>query len=348
MRKCIGNNQKESQKNSRTFRLTALLLLLVMLTAVGCGQGESSDIRIVKPLAENELFKIDEEICTVSEAMVLMAAQKKVVEDVYGPEIWAVQLDGVTFEENIKESLKDFLARMTCMKLMAEENQITLSTEEKQQMQNCTDTYWSQLTEEEKAALGTDKEEIQELFTSYYYYNKLMEVLTSDLETEISDNDARIMQAEYLYVAKNGKNQTSAMQKILKKAKKTDDFLEVAETYSEKSEYTISIARGQLPEEIEEAVFALADQEISEVLEAEDGYYIVYCLEDYDREATAKHKEELINARKEEHFTQQYDAFVKNLTAQFHDSAWEKLSLEELVTLSEADFFAIYQEHVNE
>lgn len=341
---CRSLGQKIRQKS--LIRLTAMLLILVMTLCTGCGQGKQSDIRIVKPLSDTELFKIDEEICTVSEAVVLISAQKKVVEDIYGPEIWAVETGGVTFEENMKVSLKDFLARMTCMKLMAEANHITLSAEEKQQIQSCTDAYLSQLTEEENKALNAEKEEIQDVFTSYYYYNKLMEVLTSDMETEISDNDARIMQIECIYVAKTDKDQTSKMQKILKKAKEADSFAEVAKTYNESGETAMSISRNQLPAEVEEAVFALSDDQISNVLEAEDGYYIVHCVEDYDREATAKHKEELVNALKEEYFTQQYDGFVENLTAQFNDSAWEKISLADIVTLSEADFFAIYEEYV--
>lgn len=333
-------------KKRYSLQFLSLLLAIVIFVCTGCSStGQKSDIRIVTPLSDSELFKIGDEICTVSQAMILISAQKKAIEDIYGEEIWSVESDGTTFEENIKGSLRDFLARMTCMKLMAAANDITLSSEEKKLIQNCTEAYMSQLTQEEIDALGIAEEDAQEVYTSYYYYNKLMEVLTSDMETEISDNDARIVRAECIYVKKTEKDQTKRLQAILKKAKKADDFAIVAESYDEGGQISMNISRNQLPTEIEEAVFSLADDEISDVLESDHGYYIIHCIEDYDREATAKHKTELIKEMKEEHFTEEYDSFVANLTAQFNEKAWNKIALSEMVLLEQANFFEIYTEN---
>ena len=46
----------------------------------------------------------------------------------------------------------------------------------------------------------------------------------------------------------------------------------------------------------------------------------------------------------DEKFTEKYDSFVENLTAQFNEKAWEKISLKDSVALSKADFFDIYEE----
>lgn len=325
---------------------TVFLLVLVLLMLTGCSGKEKTDIRIVTPLSDTELFKIGDEICSVPEAMVLITAQKKVVEDVYGTEIWSVESDGLTFEENVKSSLKDFLARMKCMKLMAAENGISLSSEESQKLRNCTEQYFSQLTEEERKALNLTKEEAEDMFASYYYYKKLMDVLTSDMETEISDNDARIARIECIYIEKNDQDQTKKLNSILKKAKESQSFAEVAKTYDEGGKIAMNVSRNQLPAAVDQVVFSMSDNQISDVLETDNGYYIIHCVEDYDREATAEHKAELIEELKEEQFTQEYDRFVKNLTAQFNEKAWEKISLRDTVALSKADFFEIYSENV--
>lgn len=333
-------------KYSALRKIAVVLLSCVMLTVAGCSKEQKTDIRIVTPLSDTELFKIGEEICSVPEAMILVTAQKKVVEDVYGTEIWSVQSDSLSFEENVKSSLKDFLARMKCMKLMAADNNISLSSEEKMQIQSCTETYLSQLTEEEKKALNITAEEAEDMFTSYFYYNRLMEVLTSDMETEISDNDARIARIECIYVEKNGEDQTKRLNSILKKAKEAQSFAEVAKTYDEGGKVSMNVSRNQLPAEVDQVVFSMADDQISDVLETEKGYYIIHCVEDYDREATAKHKAELIEELKEKKFTEEYDSFVENLTAQFNGKAWEKISLKDTVALSKADFFKIYSDNV--
>lgn len=341
------NTVEKYRGKRKSLQFLVLLMAAVMLFTAGCSStGQKADIRIVTPLSDSELFKISDEICTVPQAAILISAQKKVIEDIYGGEIWSVELNGLSFEDNVKSSLKDFLARMTCMKLMAAANQITLSGEEKTQIQSCAQAYFSQLTQEEADAMGITEADAQEVFTSYYYYNRLMEVLTSDMETEVSDNDARIVQVESIYVKKTEKDQTKNLQNILKKAKSTEEFLTVAESYDEGGQITMNISRNQLPAEIEEVVFSMTDDQISDVLETENGYYIFHCVEDYDREATAKHKAELLDELKEEYFSQEYDNFVANLTAQFNEKAWEKIILSDMVLLSEADFFEIYNDTV--
>lgn len=336
---------KDNYSSRLIVRGMAVIISLILMLS-GCSSEKTADIRIVTPLSDKELFKIGDEICSVSEAMILITAQKKVVEDVYGTEIWSVESDGLTFEDNVKSSLKDFLARMKCMKLMAAENDITLTPEVKEQLKSCVDTYLSQLTTEESSALDITNQDVEDMFTSYYYYNRLMEVLTTDMETEISDNDARIARIECIYVNKTDEDQTKRLNSILKKAKEALSFAEVAKTYDEGGKVSMNVFRNQLPAMVDQVVFSMADDQISDVLETEDGYYIIHCVEDYDREATAKHKAEMVQELKEKQFRDEYDGFVKDLTAQFNDKAWEKISLRDCVALSQADFFMIYSDNV--
>ncbi|MDO5411535.1 MAG: peptidylprolyl isomerase [Lachnospiraceae bacterium] len=342
----MEENKRKKQGKRKAFLQILAFMLAAACIFTACRNGEKSEIRIVAPLSDSELFKIGDEVCSVPEAMILVTAQKKVVEDVYGKEIWSVKSDGITFEENVKISLKDFLARMKCMKLMAAENGISLSAEEEKILSACTETYLSQLTEKEKKALSLEKTDVREMFTSYYYYNKLMEVLTSDMEMEISDNDARIMQIECIFVKKTGKDLSKRLADILKKAREKDKFAETAKKYDEGGKTAMSISRGQLPKELEQTVFSMTDGQISDALETAEGYYIIRCVKDYDRDATAKHKTELIKELKEKSFTEQYDDFVEKLTAQFNQKAWNRISLPDAVSLSKADFFAIYNENI--
>lgn len=343
---------RKDRKGSVYRGLIYCMMLLVISTTVltGCGEKDSpqiTDIKIVKPLTDNQLFKIGEEICTVPEAMILVSAQKKVVEDVYGTEIWSVTTDTGSFESYIKSALKDFLAKMQCMKLMAFERQITPSGEEEEQLKHCAEIYMSDLTQEEKESLGVDEKDVYNMFLSYYYYNRLMDVLTSDMNMEISDSDARVIQTEQIFVRKTEKNQEKYLKGILKKAKAdSSKFAAVAQKYSEAGKLERQLTREDLPESLEEAVFGLSTDEVSAILEAEEGYYIFHCLNDYDREATAANKAALIKEKKEQHFAQEYDHFVEELSARFNDKAWEAISLADCPAPAEADFFAIYQEEM--
>lgn len=339
--------KKAYRKTGRLSRGVALLLI-VLLFCTACTRSKS-EIRIVAPLSDSELFKIGDEVCSVPEAMILITAQKKVIEDVYGTKIWSVTADeqtGRTFEDQTKASLKEFLARMKCMKLMAATNHTLISEETKKEIQTCTDRYLEQLTDPEKEQLEITADDVQEMFLSYYYYNRLMEETTAGMKTEISDDDARIMQVECIYVKKTSEDQTKQLNEILKQARKKGQFAKTAKKYDEGGSVNRTLSRGELPESIDKQVFSMNDDQISDVLEAEDGYYIVHCVEDYDRKETATHKAELIKQLQEEHFSKEYDQFVSSLSAQFNDKAWKKIQLKEIPSLEKADFFEIYKKNV--
>jgi len=58
--------------------------------------------------------------------------------------------------------------------------------------------------------------------------------------------------------------------------------------------------------EFENAALALKTGELSQVIQAPEGYYIIYCVSDYEQELTAKKKEEIIAAKQKEIFETQY------------------------------------------
>lgn len=325
-----------------------LLLFLSVLTLCGCQNTDGKEIRIVTPLADDVLFKIGEEVCSVSEANIIFAAQKKAVEDIYGEEIWSVTSDGITFEENTRSAIKDFLARMNCMKLMASEYGLHLDEDAEKKISACTDLYLEQLSEAEKTSLAVHREEVKDTFTAYYYYNTLMDRFSTDMETEISDNDARIMQVEYIFIPldENGDSLKTA-QEVYKKVKAADSFADAAKAAYEGGAVLTSLARGQLSSEAENTAFSLANGQVSDLVEAEDGYYIFHCVNDYDREATIQHKADMLDELKEKKFSQEYNQFIASVSAQFNDKAWENMSISALPKLEQADFFEIYEKNFN-
>lgn len=323
-----------------------VLLVLTVFTLCGCQKTGGKEIRIVTPLADDVLFKIGEEVCSVPEANIIFAAQKKAVEDIYGEEIWSVASNGITFEENTRSAIKDFLARMNCMKLMASEYDLHLDEDAEKKISACTDAYLEQLSEAEQNLLSVSRDDVKNTFTAYYYYNTLMENLSSDMETEISDNDARIMQVEYIFIPLDeSENSLKKAQKVYSKVKNADSFADAAKASYEGGATLVSLARGQLPQEAENAAFSLANGQVSELVEAEDGYYIFHCVNDYDREATIQHKTDMLDELKEKKFTEEYNQFVASVSAQFNENAWEKLSIRTLPRLEQADFFEIYQDN---
>jgi foldase protein PrsA len=80
-------------------------------------------------------------------------------------------------------------------------------------------------------------------------------------------------------------------------------------------------------ESFEELLFSMDEGDLSDVIEREDGYYIVKCINTMDYEATQKNKKVLADKRKQEAFSKAYKEIAANTHSQFRDKQWEEIHL---------------------
>ena len=113
---------------NRNRRMAAALLTVLLLLLSGCMDSlKGSKVVLTTGFEKNEVFRIEDMSCTLPEAMVYLVNTKNRYESVYGREIWNVSLDGVTLEENIKETVLAQLAQQKTMNLLARQNGVALS-----------------------------------------------------------------------------------------------------------------------------------------------------------------------------------------------------------------------------
>lgn len=319
-------------------KITSILLIIILaLSMAGCSAGNTK-VKITTGLSSKELFKIGDQTCFKSEALVYATAQKKLIEDAYGSEIWNVSKGDVTVKEYVQDSLKDFLAQLKCIHQMADDNQITLTDQEKTLANSCTEEYMKNLTKEEQDSLGVDKESIQRIYEEYILYNKVETELTNDKVEQISDNDARIMQVNMIVLSKE-----KTAKSVLKKAKAGEDFEKLAKKYSEDSQIQYALSRELFGEDFSNQVFDLEKGQISDMIKSNGKYYIVSCIDDYDKEATSEHKAELEKEKRQEIFDKLYKEYIDKLSAQFNKSVWKQIDMETIPSVKKADFFGIYE-----
>ena len=113
--------------------LLACGLCLGSLTGCGGGKGIGTKVVLTTGFDRDEIFRIESSTCSLPEIMVYLTNIQNRYESVYGPEIWATNVDGVTLEQNVKDIALAQIARIKTMNLMAERYQVELNNEEKAQ-----------------------------------------------------------------------------------------------------------------------------------------------------------------------------------------------------------------------
>ena len=351
-------NQRERGAVYRLNGLFACLFACVLLLS-GCSKVTQTDIQFTTGLSEHELFKIGQEVCTSQQAAVLLASQRNSYEAVYGDGIWKIPIGESDFEGVVLDSMKALLAQMKCMVLMAREYGVTLPEAEKRRIREAAVEFCRSADTGELAAAGVTEDDVYQVFYEYRLSNQLIDELTRNVDVEISDNDARIVQIQQIFFSavdaegnsvspEERQNRLDRMASIKQRIDSGEDFGKLAEIYDASQQTCFSIGRGEMPQVYEDVVFALEDGQVSDIIETDKGLYLVKCLEDYDMEATQVHKEQMGVVKKKDAFSQLYDTFTAGLTSEFNQSAWEQLSMSGEGKIAGADFFGIYRTYFEE
>lgn len=329
------------------------LLAVFLLTA--CGDG--SRIIFTGGMGKNEVFRIGSSVCTVPEMMVYLANTRNQYEKVYGPEVWKISLDGVTLEENVKETVLAKIAQIKTMYLLAQSREIVLEEGENRRVEQAAAEYYNSLNETERELIGADEATIEQLYREYALADKVYRDIIQDVNPEISDDEARTITVQHILFRTGGAGDSGpgketvyeqACQVYQMAVDGEHDFVDLASRYSEDMVTTISFGKGEMDGAFEEAAFALETGEVSQVVETKDGYEIIKCISTFDKGQTDANKLEIVEERRRQVFGQEYNVFVDTLARQLNTEVWEEMALPEDEEVTTSVFFDIFARYFPE
>ena len=275
-----------------------------------------------------------------AQAMIVVATERNRYEKTYTDQIWDVTLEnGQTFETYL-DQVQNFLKDLKTMNLLARDQEISLTSAEKDQIHQLSESYFNSLTSGDLAYMGITEEDVETMYQQYYIANKAVGQLTEEIELEVSDSDAKVIEVLQIQVSDQ-----EAAQKIYERVTDgNEDFRTVAKEVSEDTEIDRKIGRGEYAAALETAAFELENGQISPVTEYNGNYYIFQCVNDYDVEATQERKTRLYETRKNQAFRQIYSSFQQENKVNFSDEMWSDIHFDANDQTETDNFFTLYQE----
>lgn len=358
MERLQGMNGRQKENRLKKICGSILVFALCLAFLAACSRAR---VVFTTGYGENEIFRIDSAVCTLPEFMVYLTNTQNQYEDVYGPEVWNISLDGVTLEENVKDMVLAKIAQIKTMYLLAQNKDVELTEEEQALVEQAAREYFHSLNATEVELLGVELDTITQLYREYALADKVYQYIIQDINPEISDDEARTITVQHIllrtYVIdgtgsrvtytddlkENVYERACAIRELAVSGEQ--NFLDLASRYSEDSTVTYSFGKGEMEESFEVAAFALETDEISQVVETESGYHIIKCINTFDREQTDANKLIIVDERRREVFGQEYDAFVEKLNRGLNEKLWQQVGFlyDENVTTS--NFFAVYEKY---
>ena len=324
-------------------RLIALCLAtsLAAVSLTGCKVG-NTQIRLESSGLSNHksVFVINDYKCSLKMAKLYLSNYRNLYGSAYGMDLWQYDFGDASLEDYVKDVTLQELSRIACMDLLAEKQQMSLTDEENNLVKQTAQEYYDSLSDAEKSYMDVHETDILEAYENYALAEKLYQTLTQGVEEEVSDDEARVIRVQQIYVSDEQTAKT--VQKLLNDG---DDFASVAGTYNEKGKVETTVARGDYPQDVENIAFNLDNDAQSDMIVTDDGYYFVKCLNKFEEQLTQDNKSNIRIKREKEQFEDTYQEFVDSSTFELNEALWSSITLDDTSDIQTDSFFDVYDKY---
>lgn len=268
-----------------------------------------------------------------------------------GTSYWEMEYeDGILIKDKVKE---DTMNIITMYDILYQEalKTITLTEEDTKENESNTESIWNTLTEEQKEVLQTTKEELLELQNKLAlaekYYDKVVEEANIDeekIKESINYEDYRQYEVQLLclYKEKEKEDKTKTpltkkqldnakkeMEEMLKKAKSGKKFSNLVKDSKFITTETIQFIKddGSLVNKLQKQALKLAKDEISPIVETDEGFIAIKMIEDNSTERYDEEVKEAILTAQQEAFNKAYEELKKNYTITVNEKIWSPIVL---------------------
>jgi foldase protein PrsA len=277
-----------------------------------------------------------------NEAMVYLKSAEQKYEKEYGQDIWNVDIygNGKTFDSVLKDEVIKQITELKIIKDQAKELGMILSEEEQADAKAYAKEHYQGLTTKDIDQYFITESLLEEIYADNLLANKVFEAITINVDTNVPDAIAKQITVQHILINNRtsftAEEQSQAYQKVenlLAQAKETDDFYALAEANSEAEVIEYTFGRGEGPKEysdaFEQAAFTLKTGEVSPIISTDYGWHILYCVSDFNEDATIQVKENIIEQRRNKMFADLYSEWSTKYDIVVNSEAWNTISLKE-------------------
>lgn len=345
-----------------------ITLALIMVFTTGCSfpflgkEKQEEKVQTEGELAmDSIIMRVGELSVTYREALIYMYQMKERYETGFGADIWDFSWnEEKTFGEYAKEEVIDNITQIKIIVQQAKKEQVELAEDEKMEIAQEAEDYLAGITSDDIKKYGLTEEFIENVYQDNRLAEKMYDKTTLVVDTSISDEEVKQTTIQYFAVLlkgtdrngkkislKNKKERKSAwkrVEKLRKQAGLAADFGNFADANSELEEYELTYGIAdlsadnqqensqikELPKKVLTQGLEMKTGKISKVIETEEGYFVLFCKNEFDEDATRAKKEKMIEAEQENVFSQAYTSWSKNYKVEIGKKLWGEISFKNI------------------
>jgi len=277
-----------------------------------------------------------------NEAMVYLKSAEQNYENAYSQDIWDVDIygNGKTFDLLLKDEIIKQITELKIIKDQAEKQGIILSEDEQAAAKAYAKEHYEGLAVKDIDKYFITEALLQEVYADNILAEKVFERITINVDNYVPDETAKQITVQHILINHKGNTASQEreqayqkVQNLWEQAKETEDFRTLAEANSEAEIIEYTFGRGEGPEEysdsFEQAAFTLKTGEVSNIISTDYGWHILYCVTDFNEDATIQVKEDIIEQRGNKMFAELYSEWSTEYDVVVNNEAWNAISFKE-------------------
>lgn len=344
--KVKGKKGLRKMQKKKMMSLAAGIMLGTALLLSGCSKKEKGVELETGDISENSVVMlVGDDPVRFHEIHAYCYFLKCQYEGSFGEELWEYPLgESETIGDRAKQEVVNMITQLKIISATAQAQGVELTADEKDEALRHAEELIEKASQKDVKEYSLNVQQISEIYQENALANKMFYIATDEADTNVSDEEARQVSIQCLQVMTEGINRNGmevsmdeeAKQEALKRAErlreeaeKADDFLGFAEknTDASQTEWMVGKDTEQLEDVVVEEALRLASGEMSQIVEGEQGYYILYCVSEQDEEATYAKKEEIIAKRQTEMFMGKYSEWMQQKKVDINQSFWNEFSI---------------------
>ena len=256
------------------------------------------------------------------------------------PSLWTMDVGtGETLEDYTKESVMKAIHQTYVLKAKAEELGLTLDEDEQALVDATVDSTMEGIAEVMPDVVNLSEERAKEIITNNALAVKAYEYAIKDVDTVVTDEEAAQRTIRYILV-RDGEDAAEA-EELAAKIKEqvaggenSEEAMEaIADEDSERYLYvTNTFGEGDFDNELGDLGMSLSTGETDMVYQDGYGWYVVYCVTDFDEEATEEEKPVIVSERRTEAFEAVYaDWEAAAPEFKVNEKVWAVVTFDEVI-----------------
>lgn len=276
----------------------------------------------------------------------------------FGDEYWSNDLagDGKTMEETVKEQVMTDLERYYVSGVHAPDYNVEVTADDEKAITEAAKKFMDDNSDDAIRQMGATQEYVEQFLKDQTIAARVQQAVEKEADVTVDEKEAERSTIAYTYFATTEFDeqniQVDKSAEDIAESKKHAENLSKADGDFEKDveaeggEYkTYTFDKNEDPKDepyMDDGIIAAAQKlkegERSDIIEVEnDGFYVVYMLDEVDEEATATKKEELEAEKKTEAYNKLVEEWEKDVIWEINEEEWAKVKFIELFEMKEAE-----------